>query len=362
MSKCRYCGFYSEILNKNEYGELLNAEITELKKIKLQKPLNTIYIGGGSPSCLGEKTLCGFLENIIKITGSPKEFTVEVNPAQTDKSMLKNLRTLGVNRLSIGAQSFCDEQLAMLGRGHNARDITRTVESAHTAGFENIGLDLIFALPGSNLKSWKETLKKTIDCKVQHISAYALSYENGTKFMQMKKAGKLRQIDEELDRKMYETAIEMLNNAGLSQYEISNFARNGFKCKHNLLYWNDGNYRGIGPAAATHCGNERWNNIADIEKYITAIQSGKNAANKIYTTNKKEAACEKMVLAMRKIKGENIKKFKHDTGFDAYELFSETINKYHEMKMIKIENGFISLTKKTLAIADSVLTDFANPD
>ncbi len=230
-AKCRYCGFYSEPIENHDTDRLVSAIITELKK-RCQEPffpLETVYIGGGSPSCLPERQLLRLVGEITSRWPNPGEFTIEVNPGQVDKGVLSRLRACGVSRLSIGAQSFNAGELAFLGRRHTISDISQAVQAAKQAGFENIGLDLIFAIPGSTLESWKYGLHSAIDLGIQHISAYGLTYEEGTPLQKAVAAGEVEPVDEETDRSMYETAIDELERAGFEQYEISNFARPGFE-------------------------------------------------------------------------------------------------------------------------------------
>jgi len=197
----------------------------------------TAYIGGGSPTALPEEQLVGLAGRIRERFAGIEEFTVECNPGQVSLELLSRLRQAGVNRLSFGAQSFRAAELQLLGRGHCVEDISRSVRLARQAGCDNIGLDLIFAIPGSTLGDWQHSVKAAINLDVQHVSAYSLSFEAGTVFDAWRRAGRLRAVDEELDRTMYEWAVERLGAAGLEQYEISNFARRGFECRHNLGYW-----------------------------------------------------------------------------------------------------------------------------
>lgn len=176
-SKCLYCGFFSKPPNQYDVKKVLSAEISELKKSSFQKPARTLYIGGGSPASVGSEMLCGFLSQVVELTGKADEGTVEINPADTDENLFINLKKNGVNRISIGAQSFIQSELDFLGRNYSVEKIDQTVTAAKQAGFNNIGLDLIFAIPDSNLKNWRETLKRAVHADVQHISAYGLSFE-----------------------------------------------------------------------------------------------------------------------------------------------------------------------------------------
>lgn len=358
-SKCLYCGFFSKPPIQDDVTRVLNAEITELRKSSFQKPADTLYIGGGSPVSVGTEILCGFLSKVVQITGRPSEFTVEINPADADDKLFASLKAVGVNRISIGAQSFIQSELDFLGRKYSAEKIGQTIKNAKEAGFTNIGLDLIFAIPNSDLKSWRQILKKTIQADVQHISAYSLTYEKNTPLEKTKSAGKIKTIDEETDRKMYETAIEELADSGFEHYEISNFARTGFKCRHNLTYWKNEYYLGIGPAAADYIGNQRTENISHIEKYV---EQDKNIAAERIEITPLEKASQTAVLNLRLIEGIDLKEYKQKTGLDIYELFKRSIEKNLKLNLLQLKNNRLGLTKQALPIADSVLSDFSQPD
>ncbi len=361
-SKCFYCGFFSKPSNQYDVKKVLKTEITELKKSPFNKPIRTLYIGGGSPASVGAEPLCSFLAEVVKLTGQADEFTVEINPADTDGNLLTSLRAVGVNRISIGAQSFIQSELDFLGRGYNVEKVEETIKEAKKAGFENIGLDLIFAIPDSDLNSWQETLKRAMQTDVQHISAYSLTYEKNTPLEKIKSAGKVKAVDEELDRKMYEAAIEILDSAGFGHYEISNFAKDGFECKHNLTYWENDYYLGIGPAAASYIDDWRIENINDIDKYVECIEQNKDTAAERTKINPTQRASQTAVLNLRLTKGIDLAQYRQKTGFDIYELFASSIEKNLKLRLLWLEDGKLSLAKQALPIADSVLCDFAAPD
>ncbi|MGA2323808.1 MAG: radical SAM family heme chaperone HemW [Sedimentisphaerales bacterium] len=376
-AKCRYCGFYSEPIKNHAPERLVSAIIAELSEKRGQAPFppnQTIYIGGGSPSCLPAEQLLRLIHEITSWHGlqarentakmavlppKPEEFTIEVNPGQVSKGILSRLRTAGVTRLSIGAQSFNPDELTFLGRRHSVADISRAVEVARQAGFENIGLDLIFAIPHSTLESWKYSLRSAIDLGVQHISAYALTYEEGTPLQKAVEAGEVEPVDEEIDRQMYETTIDELEKVGFKQYEISNFARPGFECKHNLNYWANKPYIGIGPAAGSYWQGKRTLNIADIKKYIEAVEQGTTVTDESEIPDNTQIACETAVLNLRRRCGIILDEFKNQTGFDAMKLFAEPIGRYRELGLIEATDGRLFLTRDALPIADSVLCDFS---
>ncbi|MGB8285087.1 MAG: coproporphyrinogen-III oxidase family protein, partial [Candidatus Aquirickettsiella gammari] len=290
--------------------------------------------------------------------GMPTEFTIEANPTQITPQMLSRLRSSGVNRLSIGAQSFNARELAFLGRRYDPIDIARAVSDARVAGFANISLDLIFAIPGQTLATWRDTLAFAIDLGLEHISAYSLSYESDAPLFKQLQRGEIQKVDEEVDRAMYEMAIEMLGKAGIRQYEISNFARSGFECRHNLVYWSNWPWIGIGPAAASYWQGTRTTNISDVAAYMNSIASGQKHLAETETPNAIETACQTAILNLRRIKGIHFKEFRRQTGFDARELFAEPIARYQKLGLIAVEGDSIHLAADALPIADSILCDF----
>jgi oxygen-independent coproporphyrinogen-3 oxidase len=407
-AKCQYCGFYSEPIQNHDPIRLISAIIAELNQKRCQEPFSlqynrlkqqkeppvqnkrcqepffqTVYIGGGSPSCLPDEQLLRLVVEIASIRPETDEFTIEVNPGQVNKDILSKLRKCGVNRLSIGAQSFNAGELNFLGRRHTVADTGRAVGAAKEAGFENVGLDLIFAIPIPNstlvsakagfrsvpeysgravagLNLWEKTLQSAIELDIQHISTYALTYEEGTPLQKAVAAGEIEPVDEEIDRRMYERTIDKLEKAGFKQYEISNFSRSGFECKHNLNYWANKPYLGVGPAAGSYWKGRRSLNIADIKKYVEAIEKCDDASAESESPNALQIACETAVLNLRRRSGIDLEDFKKRTGIDAIELFSEPIDRYKKLGLIEAADGRLFLTRTALPIADSVLCDFSD--
>jgi len=358
-AKCRYCGFYSRPIDQYDAGAVVSAMIAEMERLELGEGVKTIYIGGGSPSALEREHLFRLVGRARQRCPAAEEFTVEVNPGQVDIELLCEMRKAGVNRLSIGAQSFIQHQLDFLGRGHTVDCTRRVVRQGRSAGFDNISLDLIFAVPGSDLDSWKHNLRSAIELQADHISAYGLSYEDGAPLSKDLAAGLIEAVDEDADRAMFELTIDELAQAGIEQYEISNFARGGFECRHNLNYWANGSYAGIGPGAASYLHGTRSSNFADIDKYVRAVTSGESAVESNETLNGLERACETAVLNLRRRRGIDLVQFKSQTGYDALQLFAEPIRKYRKLGLIEKDSGRVSLTRQALGIADSILCDFA---
>ncbi|MEN6385627.1 MAG: radical SAM family heme chaperone HemW [Phycisphaerales bacterium] len=357
-SKCLYCGFYSKPPGQFDIQKLLDSEIEELTNSNFSKPIKTLYIGGGSPASIGCAALCGFLSEVQKITGKAEEFTIEINPADVDENFLRKLFETGVNRISIGIQSFHDDELVFLGRRYKTKQALETIGICKQIGFKNISIDLIFAVPGSNLEKWKQNLETAIKTDVQHISAYSLTYETDTPLEKIRAAGKVNVVSEEEDRQMYEMTIDVLAGAGIEQYEISNFAKPGFECKHNITYWQNDYYIGIGPAACGYIEGLRYENINDINKYIE--QKDKKAEKTVISEIEK--ACQTAVLGLRLVKGIDLNEYQQKTGYDIFKIFKNSMEKNLKANLLQIKDNRLSLTRSALPIADTVLSDFAETD
>jgi oxygen-independent coproporphyrinogen III oxidase len=325
--------------------------------------VSTVYIGGGSPSSLPNPLLYDLVRLINdRCSETIREFTIECNPGQAQPAMLESLHRLGVNRLSFGAQSFIIEELMLLGRCHTAQAVETAVHQARAAGFENISLDLIFAICNQTQKTWQESLGKAIALNPEHISAYALTIETDTPLAKAVEQGIYSAIDEDTDRAMYMQAIDTLAKAGYEQYEISNFAKTGYQCQHNLLYWQNQPYIGIGPAAAASNGSCRTTNITDIHFYIDAIEAGRSPVDETVQISRLNKICETAVLNLRMTDGIDVQKFKLLTGCDPAVLFAQSIKKHNEQGLLDIKKGRIALTNVALPVADYVLCDFASID
>jgi len=271
---------------------------------------------------------------------------------------LRKLFEIGVNRISIGVQSFNEDELLFLGRRYSPAQVEDTIKICKKIGFENISIDLIFAVPGSNLNTWHQNLLRAVRNDVQHISAYSLTYETNTPLDKIRMLGKVKIVNEELDRLMYERAIWLLGEEGFEHYEISNFSKPGFECKHNLAYWHNDLYAGIGPAACGYIEGLRYENIDDINKYI--VRPDKMEEKTEITSLEK--ACQTAVLGLRLIKGFDLKAYKQKTGFDVFDIFKNSIEKNIKKNLLEMKDNRLKLTKQALPIADSVLCDFAESD
>jgi oxygen-independent coproporphyrinogen-3 oxidase len=359
VQKCRYCAFYSVKGSRELQQAYLTAIKQELSQYGHQVPFKTIFLGGGSPSAMEESLLVELVRWAGQHAESDAEFTIEVNPGQTSLRLFQQLKVHGANRISIGAQSFDDKELEFLGRIHSSTDIVRCFTDARTAGFDNIGLDLIFALPGSNLQTWEKTLRQAIKLEPRHISAYSLTWEEDTPLTQLLNSGQIEKIDEELDRQQYDLTIDTLESAGLTQYEISNFARPGSECRHNLRYWQNQSYIGLGPAAASSHNGKRTENIANLEKWLQCINDGHFAYETEQVLSLEDIACETAVLNLRTRFGIDPVAFLRQTGYDIQTLFAEPIRQHLNDGSLEWHENRLRLTRQALPIADKILCDFA---
>ena len=363
QQKCPYCAFYSEPIEQHNPESLVDALFMELERYAIDETLETIYIGGGSPTCLSSDLLTELVISLVSQYKEIQEFTIECNPAQAEERFFKQLRALGVDRLSVGAQSFDPKELQTLGRIHTPRQIAEAVQMAKDAGFENIGLDLIFAIPGSTMDTWRYSLECAAALEIQHISAYSLMIEKGTPFERVVKQGTFEMIDEATERQMHEAARAILKDAGFVQYEISNFAKPGFECQHNLRYWKNTPVVGIGPAAAGWYRGKRSTNVADIEKYIAKIEAGQSVYSEEHSPTPEQIACETAVLGLRMIKGIDMFGYERKTGFDPIMLFGNVIKHHCGSGLLECTaDNHCRLTEKGLSFADTVASDFTSLD
>lgn len=279
MSRCPYCDFYSVIPKekslKEHFLDALTAEISDFAEKRPEFSPDTIYFGGGTPSLLENEDISRILQCIF--TGfhieNPEniEITMEFNPKSMEKydeMRLSELKNMGVNRISVGSQSFNEGTLRKLGRIHKVEDTYSTFSSLRSAGFKNISLDIMFGIPGETFEEFSESLRHAIELSPEHFSLYSLEFMEGTRFTRLLSEGKMKETDPETDRLMYHTAIDMLKEAGYMQYEISNFSKKGFESRHNLKYWNMSEYIGFGPSAHSYTDGKRFSNVSDIHEYI----------------------------------------------------------------------------------------------
>ncbi|AQQ71257.1 Oxygen-independent coproporphyrinogen-III oxidase 1 [Limihaloglobus sulfuriphilus] len=361
-----YCGFYSVPVSQMDGEEFallqkryISAVLKELDQYNLKNgSVRTVYIGGGSPSILGIDTVSVLLDGIAGRLGEVSEFTFEANPGQIDAEYCSVLLNHGVNRLSIGVQSFNDKELRYLGRPYPPQTALEALAAARESGFSNVSIDLIFAIPQTCKEDWQAGIEKAIAAGVEHISAYSLSYDRGSRLYDRLKKGEITVIDEETDRWMYEFAIDRLQEAGYRQYEISNFAKTGFECEHNIVYWKNTGYIGIGAGAASFYNGARYHNPDNIERYLKRIESGGSGASTFRAVSGSDFASETAVLNLRLRRGVVLEEYKSLTGMDFRDLYSGRIDMHMKNGNIEQTHAGYRLTREALAVADNILCDF----
>lgn len=343
LKKCNYCSFVSFEKNPEAFEQYFDAMNSEFEPKK--EKLKTLYIGGGTPSVIPVK----FYKKFDFTFNKNYEFTFEVNPGTVDLDYLKSLRNIGVNRLSIGIQSFNDEILAQIGRIHSAQEAIDCVKMAKEVGFNNISIDLIYGLPNQTMKIWQDSLKKAMTLGVQHISTYGLKIEEGTTFGQNPPQNLPA---EDLCADMYLECVDFLSKNGLLHYEISNFALPGFESQHNINYWKNNPYKAIGVAAHGYENNIRYENTSDFEEYL------KNPLKPVLSTilTQEDILEEGIFLGLRMKEGIDLAEFKARYGVDFEEKYQGILEKYEEFFVRK--NGRISLTTEGFMLSNSILAEF----
>ena len=358
--RCSYCAFYSSTLYniQQKYVDALCKEIVLRKEYTGNQPIGTIYLGGGTPSTLTAEQLesiFGTIYSHYPIAPNP-EVTIECNPDDLTPEFLTALRRMPVNRISMGIQSFNDAQLKRLGRRHDAAKARQAVANARAAGYDNISIDLMFALPGSNRAEWQETLDTAIALHPDHISAYNLMYEEGTPLHHALERGDFQELSEEENLEQFRMLIDSMKSAGYRHYEISNFALPGRESRHNSSYWNDTPYIGCGAAAHSYNGNSREWNIADIKAYIEGMESGCRDYE-IENLTEEESYNDTILTRLRTADGIPLQwmKEKFNDKLNGYML--RAAEKEIALGNLKEENGHLSLTEKGIFISDAVIRE-----
>jgi len=355
--KCPYCDFYSIEYNPQLVKDYINILSKQIEKINTQ--INTIYIGGGTPTVLEYTFLKRLLNKLSKFLRASYENTIEANPESVNKDKIKLLLKHNVNRLSIGVQSVNDKKLRFLGRIHNASQAFRAVEEAKEGGFSNISVDLIYGIPKESLTGWKGELREVIKLPINHISCYSLSCEPKTKFYKLK-----NKISEEEVANMYLFNIRFLPRKGFFHYEVSNFSKKDFECLHNLSYWRGNNYIGLGASAVSFVNGKRIKNIASVEEYIKRVHDKKDYWVHEERLIPLKRARELAALKIRTKEGINFKEFKKMAGFDFFKIIHiqtiEQLGIKGFLRLYKRKGKLykISLTEKGFLFCDEVSSEF----
>lgn len=362
-SKCHYCDFNSfsgidEVIPF--YFNALKIEIT--KNFEKLKNFNvaSIFIGGGTPSFVESYYISEILELCLKGFNVDKnaEISIETNPGTLTYNKLISYKKSGINRISIGLQAWQNNLLKNLGRTHSVEEFVQNYYLVKKAGFENINIDLIFGIPKQSLDEWNETLTKVLDLNPTHISCYSLKIEDSTVFGERLKKAQITPISDELDREMYYLAKEKLGAQGFRHYEISNFARDEFHCKHNLVYWNTKNYLGFGAGAHSYFEDKRFNNTYNINEYINKTSLCQNTALDTQILDEKEKISEYIILGLRLTEGIDINDFIFRFNKNILKLFEHEIEILINKKLVVIEENKIKLSPLGLDLANEVFVQF----
>lgn len=365
VRKCSYCDFVSVPFRGDTAQSYLQALELEMRYYaerlsNEQRQVGTVFIGGGTPSMLPAHDLAWLLDKLQHYFHwqSDAEVTVEANPGTVDKEKLQALYHGGVNRLSLGVQACQPHLLKLLGRVHNLDQAVQAVDSARQVGFNNLSLDLIFGVPGQTLADWQQSLRLLTDLEPQHLSCYSLQLEEGTPLTAAVERGELQCCDEDLELAMYNEAINFLNSKGYQHYEISNFAKPGFESCHNLVYWHDEEYIGLGPAAHSHVNRQRWANTGDISQYVAGMNKGVPELTEHYQLTEADAMSETMFMGLRLLKGVNIDKFAKRFGCSITDVWPQQTAKLIGQGLIENTGTHIRLTNKGLPLANIVFSEF----
>ncbi len=358
IRKCDYCDFLSGPSGPEEQADYVQALLREIQAVEEGegRSVSSIFIGGGTPSVLDERLLGDILREIrnrFKME-EDAEITIEVNPGTANIGKLQAYREMGINRLSIGLQSPEDRELKILGRIHNYGQFLETYQEARTVGFDNINIDLMSAIPDQTYEGWVKNLRTVAELEPEHISAYSLIVEEGTPFA----ARKLNLPDEDTEYNMYEATAQILKEYGFEQYEISNYARKGRKCRHNVGYWTRQDYLGFGLGASSLYGKERFANTADMKKYLENSKNPEKIREKEPSLTREDEMAEFMFLGLRMTKGISKADFQRCFGCTIESVYGEVLEKYESMELLLEKDGRIFLSREGIHVSNSIMAEF----
>jgi len=360
---CHYCDF-NKVFFQNQpveaYLEAMDQEMKQTVSAFPTKELETIFVGGGTPTALDEKQLEQFLTSIRTHLPLAEggEYTFEANPNELTKEKLTLLKEYGVNRLSIGVQTFDEQLLKTIGRVHTNEEVERLVKLAKEMGFSNISLDLMYGLPGQDLEMFHQSIEKALELDVEHISSYSLIVEPKTVFYNLMRKGKLHTPSEDDEAKMYGFLMDTLAKSNFNQYEISNFAKPGYESRHNLTYWDNEEYYGIGAGAHGYVGGVRRSNVAPIKRYMDLVGETGFAYLDQHVVTKGEQLEEEMFLGLRKTKGVSKERFEEKFGQSIQSVFGDAIAEQVKLGLLTDEDGYVRLTTKGRFLGNEVFQAF----
>jgi oxygen-independent coproporphyrinogen-3 oxidase len=367
--KCLYCDFYSieSMSSMENFLRCLDLEIDRYATFSTgDVEFEAIFFGGGTPSLLSPQAIGSILNRLHKNfrISATAEVTLETNPGTVDLEKLREFLHSGINRLSVGIQSFHDEELKFLSRIHSAKEAKDCIRLAKKAGFDNISLDLIFALPNQGLRAWEENLSTAVSLAPQHISAYSLIVEEGTPLARMVKRGEVLPAAEETESEMYCFTMEYLGSNGYEHYEVSNYAKLGYRCKHNSVYWNHDSYLGFGPSAHSFWWKSplskptRWWNVASVGRYCEMLLRGESAAEGEERLESSDLLMEEIFLGLRS-GGIDIHKLQCEYGINLFERYPQKLDRFVQENLLTIDRETVRLTPKGFLLCDGIALELS---
>ncbi len=362
-AKCNYCDFNSFSGMEDlipPYFKALKRDMELCSEQLGSCSVKSVFIGGGTPTFPDAHYVCDILDACAKTFSIEKnaEISIEANPGTLSYEKLSAYKASGVNRLSIGLQAYQDHLLKKLGRIHGAEEFSENFNQARRAGFSNINVDLIFGIPDQTFDDWAQTLSKVIELEPEHLSCYSLKIEEGTVFGRLYESGELIPAEDELDRKMYRYAIETLTNHGYKHYEISNFAKPGMECVHNMIYWKAEQYLGIGAGSHSYLKGKRFNRVYGVKDYISSVEKGIIPVENVEKISRDGEISEFMILGLRLTEGISVSRFRERFGQDVYELFGRKLERLAKRQLLDIKDDRIKLTQTGLDLANQVFIEF----
>ncbi|HEN0611378.1 TPA: radical SAM family heme chaperone HemW [Streptococcus agalactiae] len=355
---CYYCDFSKVFIKNQPVDAYLQALIREFRSYDITE-LRTLYIGGGTPTSISAVQLDYLLTELSRDLNlnTLEEFTIEANPGDLTVDKIEVLQKSAVNRVSLGVQTFNDKHLKRIGRSHNEAQIYSTIDALKTAGFQNISIDLIYPLPGQTMDDVRSNVAKALSLNIPHLSLYSLILEHHTVFMNKMRRGKLHLPTEDLEAEMFEYIISEMERNGFEHYEISNFTKPGFESRHNLMYWDNVEYYGVGAGASGYLDGIRYRNRGPIQHYLKGVSEG-NARLSEEVLSKNEMMEEELFLGLRKKEGVSIGKFEQKFGTSFEKRYGQIVQELQSDGLLKENNGFIQMTKKGLFLGDTVAEKF----
>ena len=355
---CYYCDFSKVFIKNQPVDSYLEHLLQEFYSYDIQK-LRTLYIGGGTPTALSASQLEVLLEGLTKNLDLSvlEELTIEANPGDLDADKIAVLQNSAVNRVSLGVQTFDDKMLKKIRRSHTEKDIYENIDRLKLAGFDNISIDLIYALPGQTMEQVKDNVAKAIALDIPHMSLYSLILENHTVFMNRMRRGKLPLPKEELEAEMFEYIIAELERTGFEHYEISNFSKPGFESRHNLMYWDNAEYYGIGAGASGYVDGVRYKNHGPIRHYLKAVEEGSARINEEHLSQREQME-EEMFLGLRKKSGVSMARFEEKFERSFQELYGDIVKDLIQQGLMQLDGDHVRMTKRGLFLGDTVAERF----